>query len=88
VGLLGLLGHRLHVLDVGGHNHAGDRPFALGDAKGPVDVVADGGRGVDLLAVRGRHVGVQLEERDLLLEVAAEGPHERLPHDGPSTVRR
>ena len=82
VGLERLFGHGLHVLDVGRHDHAGDRAFGLGDAHRAVDHVTDR-RGIgDLLDVGGSDVGVELEKVDLLLEVAAHRSIEGLADDG------
>src|SRR6185312_7353957 len=56
-------------------------PLGLGDPQRAVDQVADRGGIVRLLAERGGHVAVELQQLDLLLEVTTDRPHERLPHD-------
>ena len=81
MGLVRLSLDGLHVLHVGGHDHTGDRPLALGDPDRAVDQVADARRLVCLLAERRGDVAVELHQVDLLLEVPAERPDKRLTDD-------
>ncbi len=81
MGLVRLGLHRFHVLHVGGDDHARHGPLGLRDSDRAVDQVADAGGLVDLLAEGGGDVAVELQQLDLLLEVAADRAHECLSDD-------